>query len=345
MDEIRGVWMTNVDISPVLTSKQEIISAMHFLKQTGFNVVFPVVWNKGFTLFRSHVMRDTFHVDLFPQLKGRDPLAEVVEEAHRVGIKVIPWFEYGFACSPDHDGGHILNKKPQWKVRMPDGTLLRSGHLTWMNALHPEVQDFMQRLIVEMVTKYDVDGIQGDDRLPAFPKEGLQSPDIDPKLKNVKAGAKALTDFLTRLHSAVKKVGQHKHKNLVVSIAPSPYNYCYENFLQDTPAWVQQGLVDIIHPQIYREISKQYHDEVDQIRKDFPKDLNKFAPGIAFKANKVNITSTQLKDYIQTNRIKGLGGHVLFTYEGLRRNNDEMATALIQGPHAQLASLPSPFRA
>lgn len=33
MDEICGVWLSNVDISPVLTSKQKIAEAMNFLKQ------------------------------------------------------------------------------------------------------------------------------------------------------------------------------------------------------------------------------------------------------------------------------------------------------------------------
>lgn len=113
-----------------------------------------------------------------PHLGGRDPLADVVAEVHRVGIKVIPWFEYGFACSHLEDGGHILNTKPQWKVRMPNGTLLRSGGLTWMNAFNPEVQEFMHSLVVEVITNYNVDGIQGNDRLPAFLQAGLESPDI-----------------------------------------------------------------------------------------------------------------------------------------------------------------------
>lgn len=344
MEEIRGVWISNFDISPVLTSKQKIAEAMDFLKQMGFNVVFPVVWNKGYTLFRSKVMRDTFNVDIDPRL-GRDALAEVVEEAHRVGIKVIPWFEYGFACSHDKDGEHILQTKPQWRVRMPNGTLLKSGGLTWMNALNLEVQEFMHSLVVEVVNNYDVDGIQGDDRLPAFPVEGLQSLDVDPKLRNIQTGANALTDFLARLHTAVKAVGQRKKKNLVVSMAPNPFPWSRDHFLQDTQAWVQRGLVDTMHPQLYRNTLDDYQNEVEKIRQQFPKDLAKFSPGIALRANNTNLTATLISDYIQSNRKSGLRGHVVFTYEGLRSNNDEMAKALVQGPHAQLALLPSLFTA
>ena len=39
-----------------------------------------------------------------------------------------------------------------------------------MNAFHPEVQDFMLDLISEILFSYPtIDGIQGDDRLPALP--------------------------------------------------------------------------------------------------------------------------------------------------------------------------------
>lgn len=42
----------------------------------------------------------------------------------------------------------------------------------WWNGLHPEVQYFMHDLVLEVVKNYKVDGIQGDDRLPAMPSEG-----------------------------------------------------------------------------------------------------------------------------------------------------------------------------
>ena len=41
-----------------------------------------------------------------------------------------------------------------------------------MNAIHPEVQQFLLDMVQEVIRSYDVDGIQGDDRLPAMPSEG-----------------------------------------------------------------------------------------------------------------------------------------------------------------------------
>jgi uncharacterized lipoprotein YddW (UPF0748 family) len=39
----------------------------------------------------------------------------------------------------------------------------------WLNGFDPEVQNFMLSLIKEVINNYQVDGVQGDDRLPALP--------------------------------------------------------------------------------------------------------------------------------------------------------------------------------
>ena len=62
--------------------------------------------------------------------------------------------------------------RPEWAARDSTGALLKKNGFEWMNAIHPEVQDFMLALVREVAENYDVDGIQGDDRLPAMPSEG-----------------------------------------------------------------------------------------------------------------------------------------------------------------------------
>ncbi|MGH7999828.1 MAG: glycoside hydrolase family 10 protein, partial [Brasilonema sp.] len=147
--EIRGVRLTTTD-SKVFHSRQNIAEAMDFLAETGFNVVFPVVWNKGATMYPSQLMRQTFDIEINPQFVGRDPLAEVVTEARRVGLKVIPWFEYGFASSYNLNGGTLLAKKPEWAARDREGNLLKKNGFEWLNALNPEVQSFMLNLVLEV---------------------------------------------------------------------------------------------------------------------------------------------------------------------------------------------------
>jgi uncharacterized lipoprotein YddW (UPF0748 family) len=88
MSEIRGVWIANRPHSQVLESRQHIIEALDFLSSYGFNLIFPVVWNRGYTLYPSQVMGqyNLPIIDPFYQQQQRDPLAEIIAEAQQRNI-------------------------------------------------------------------------------------------------------------------------------------------------------------------------------------------------------------------------------------------------------------------
>ncbi|BAY34259.1 hypothetical protein NIES2107_61640 [Nostoc carneum NIES-2107] len=351
--ETRGVWLTNTD-SKVLKSQQRIAEVMDFLAETGFNVVFPVVWNKGVTLYRSQTMQQTFGVEIDPSFAGRDPLAEVVAEARRVGLKVIPWFEYGFASSYNLNGGMLLQTKPEWAARDRDGKLLKKNGFEWMNALDPQVQEFLLSLVREVVQNYDVDGIQGDDRFPALPCEGgydegtiaryrqqfNQNPPQNPKDSQwLKWRADILTEFLARLYQEVKSV----NPNLIVSMSPNIYDWGFKEYLQDSVTWLNRGIVDMIHPQIYRRDFQIYKCIVNKLITEQFTDatLPKLAPGVLMKLGTYCITPEHLLKVINCNRKRGINGEVFFFYEGLRENNNALGQLLRNGPYAQPASFPT----
>jgi uncharacterized lipoprotein YddW (UPF0748 family) len=356
MEEIRGVWIANHPHSQVLTSQDNINDAIAFLAATGFNTIFPVVWNRGYTLFPSQVMKNYGFPDCDPfyQQQQRDPLREIIAAAHKNNIKVIPWLEYGFAASHLLSGGHILQQKPHWKAIDKLGETVRHGSLTWMNALNSEVQQFMLKLVLEIIEQYDVDGIQGCDRFPALPiaagydretiatyqTEFDKPPPSNPKQKQwIQWRADILTKFLKHLYQQVKAV----NPQLIVSLSPAVYPFSLDNLLQDSKAWIEQGLVDIIHPQIYRSSFFSYRAEVKKIIQLFPPDsLTKFVPGIALTANGKDITPKDLIKYIQLNRQHNFRGQILFHYEGLRRDHDAVAIALCNFcDYNRVATLPS----
>ncbi len=118
-----------------------------------------------------------FGVAIDPKLGDRDPLEELIEAAHAVGIKVFAWFEFGFSCSyQKRDGGHLLIEKPAWAAIDREGQLVSRNGFQWMNAFDPDVQDFLIAMLKEAVERYDLDGVQGDDRLPALPNTGGYDP-------------------------------------------------------------------------------------------------------------------------------------------------------------------------
>ena len=342
MSEIRGVWIANCPHSQVLESRNNIAEAIAFLQSYGFNYIFPVVWTRGYTLYPSQVMNQYQlpAIDPFYDQQQRDPLAEIIEIAHGHDIKVIPWLEYGFAASHLLSGGHILKQYPHWQAVAQDGSKVRHGGLTWMNGFHHQVQQFMLQIVAEIMTNYDVDGIQGCDRLPALPTSAGYDADTVARYqaefkqyppKNIhnrqwiQWRADLLTKFLHQLHQQVKVL----KPNALLSLSPAVYPFCLQNLLQDSLAWVNQGLVDIIHPQIYRANYFSYHQEVKKIIKTFkPDSLTKFAPGIALTANGKDLTAKDLIKYIKTNRDRSFKGQVLFHYEGLRKHHDHLAIAL-----------------
>ncbi len=367
--EIRGVWLTNVD-SDVLTSRARIVGALDSLAARGVNTVFPVVWNKGWTLHPSEVMARTFGPDARQDTayvrRGReagtapfDPLAAVVEEGHRRGMVVIPWFEFGFATSYQANGGHILAAKPHWAARDRTGGLLTKNGFEWMNAFHPEVQAFMLDLVAEVVRRYDVDGIQGDDRLPALPAQGDYSattrdlyarahggaalPDdpLDPAFVAWKA--RLLTDFGGRLYRTVKDADPCA----IVSLSPSVWPWSRDEYLQDWPAWIRANQVDWLHPQNYRYEYPRYVTTLDEIvaawrdaggdRPD-PRPGHagqtssrarvRLAPGVLLKAGPRYNGPAYAVDAARLHRRLGLDGEVWFFYEGLFGRNRFAADSL-----------------
>ncbi|TAH25938.1 MAG: hypothetical protein EAZ09_01350 [Oscillatoriales cyanobacterium] len=343
---MRGVWIPSTDCK-VLTSKQRIAAAMDFLADTGFNTVFPVVWNRGFTAYPSQIMREQFGVEIDSRYEGRDPLAELIVEANRVGLKVIPWFEYGFVSSYNLNGGHLLAKKPEWAARDRTGNLLKKNNFEWMNSLDSEVQDFLLSLILEVAKNYPVLGVQGDDRI-ALPCEGgydaktvenyrqqcgREAPANPREQHWLQWRAEIITEFVARLYRELKAI----NPDLLLSMSPSPYEWGLVEYLQDSQAWIDRKLVDMIHPQFYRRDFNSYQQLVDRLvgQQLNSEQLQCVSPGIllANRGSSYSISPELLLQVLDYNRSCGIHGEVLFFYEALRDNNDALAIILKNGQY------------
>ena len=350
MKKIRGVWLTTA-ASNVLDSKANIVEAMKLLADTGFNTVFPVVWNNGYTLYPSAVLKKNFGIEILPAFTGRDILAEVIEAATPLGLEVIPWFEYGFAAAYKQNGGHIIAKKPEWEGKDKNQQRLIKNDIVWMNSLDPEVQNFLLNLFLEVAKNYQIAGVQGDDRLPAMPSEGGydnntkvlyrnqfgEDPPLDFKNRPwLEWRANILNDFLAKLYREVKKI----NPNLIVSMSPSSYPFGFNEYLQDVPTWINRQIVDLIHPQLYTQGLDAYKGFVDNVVDRFQqKNLSKISPGILISSGNYQITPDTLWESIRHNRRSGIRGEILFFFEGLKANNQALANLLKSKNYANLVYL------
>ncbi len=362
--ELRGVWITNVN-SSVLSSDASIKTAVDYLASIGVNVIFPVMWNGGNTLYPSAVMNNLFGKSIAPAMAGRDPLQRLIIEAHRNGIEVIPWLEYGFASSYVYSGNvssdAILNKYPAWASKTNTGAYCIDGDgstgFVWMSGINPDVQNFMISIVTEILDNYDVDGIQGDDRLPALPVEGGYDSVTVAMYKAEHSGtaptynyqeadwkrwrADKLTAFLGRLRDSVKVRGT----NLILSSAPSPYYWGYDDHLQDSKTWVSNGLVDNFIPQIYPDPPARsfatYQYILQKTLTDIPTDKRSIMyPGVLAEVGSYVIPSSQLVNCVLENRNNGLNGETYFFYEGIANTNKNNGDTLRSTVYAQDAALP-----
>lgn len=332
---VRGVWLTNVD-SDVLTSREKIEEAVNFLSDLGFNTIAVVTWNKALTLYRSEVMKKMFGIEIDPLYGNRDPLQELIEIAHSKNMKVIAWFEFGFSSSYNADGGPILQAFPHWKSQDNTGKLVKKNGFEWMNGFHPEVQDFMLSLIAEVVQNYEVDGIQGDDRLPAMPVEagydeytkelfkkqhnGMEPPTDFRDSAWVQWRADRMTDFMERIYTTVKGI----KKDMLISMAPSIFPWARDEYLQDWPTWIAKGYVEQIVPQLYRYKFDDYKKLLDEIiSSQIPnEEIQKFIPGILLKVGSYYADEQMIREIIALNRKYGITSEYYFFYEGLKKYPD-----------------------
>lgn len=329
----KGVWLTDV-ASEVLDSKEGIQEVVQRCKSYGIDQIYVVVWNRGYTLYPSEIMQKEFGNKVVPRFADRDMLQELIDEAHSEGLKVHAWFEFGFSSSyQEEDGGHILRTKPEWKAIDNEGKLVSKNGFQWMNAFDPEVQSFILSLISEVVENYDVDGIQGDDRLPANPSTAGYDPmtiawfqkehDGASPPKNYKDSlwvdwrAKKLNLFVKEIYETVKSI----KPSIAVTMAPSIFPWSKEEYLQDWPTWVKNGWVDEIIPQVYRYNIKAYSSTLDA-NLDFMPTVKRtnLIPGVLLKVGDYSPSKRFLKKMVKANRKRGLQSEVFFFYEGLKEH-------------------------
>lgn len=330
---VKGIWITNV-ASDALISETNIQQAVANCKRNGLNSIFVVVWNRGLTMYPSKLLEKYIGIKQDTIYKGFDPIKCIVKEGHKAGLKVFAWFEFGFSYAYKDSNSIWLKKYPDWAGRRTDGSLLVKNGFYWWNSLNPSPQKFMRELVLEVIRQYPVDGIQGDDRLPAMPVEGgydnytLRSyasmhhgerPPVDPRDSSfLQWKADQVSIFGNKLYQAVKE----QRPSCLVTWAPGPYPWSKQEYLQDWMQWLKGGYADLIIPQLYRYNIEGYERVMKELNARIPASLRyKIFPGMLTSLGDDGYQSSRefTDQMIQLNRKYGFKGEVLFYYETLNR--------------------------
>jgi len=273
--ELRGVWVSDVD-SEVMHSRANMAALAEQAADLHLNALYPVVWSQGETFYPSDVMAKHGA----PRISNRyglgtgdrDPAADWVALGDRHGLDIVPWFEWGLKVPADSP---LAQRHPEWLSRDDSGrsTFDQDGTTTtYLNFVHPDVQQFYEDLAVEFVTRYHVPTIQFDDHLSLKNTFGYDDHTLARYREETGNAARPaptdadwlawraakLTDFVARLSRAIKAA----RPGVELSVSPNPYPRSYKNYVQDWPAWVEQGLVDEVVVQVYRDTMKGFAGEL-----------------------------------------------------------------------------------
>jgi uncharacterized lipoprotein YddW (UPF0748 family) len=365
--ELRGVWLTNID-SDVLFSKDRLNKGIKQLAKLNFNTVYPTVWSGGYTLYPSQVaLQATGETHrLYPDRQetgrrdskeaaqsDRDMLEELITVARDQNLHVVPWFEFGFMAPAN---SALVKRHPDWITQRRDGTkvvMKETKHpRVWLNPFHPEVQKLLIDLVSEVVTRYDVDGIQFDDHF------GLPAPwGYDPYTVNlyrkehkwkrpsriatnpewVRWRASKLTAFMGQLHQAVKA----KNPKAIVSLSPNPARFAYKWFMQDWVTWEKRGYIDELVLQVYRTdrkgfLSELQRPEITRAKRRIPVSIGVLS-GLRTQHVSINWIQKQVK-WIRSHKFAGVS---FFFYETLLTSKTE---SLAQRSTALQRLFPSPIK-
>jgi uncharacterized lipoprotein YddW (UPF0748 family) len=260
-----GVWLTNSP-SPLYYEARRIDQAVADLAQVGFNTLYPNVWSRGTTFHRSRFA--PMEPALASSNPSLDPICRLTTAAHRRGLQVIPWFEYGLMEPAD---AAVVLENPDWVLQRLDGSAVMEMHgkpMVWLNPAHPGVRKRFLGLIGEIVQRCRVDGIQLDDHF-AWPVElgydpytrelhrtetGREPPDDHTERGWMRWRRHKLTDLLRELRASLQPsngstVSATDRK--VISLSPGPFRHAYNKWLQDWEIWALGELIDDLVVQNY----------------------------------------------------------------------------------------------
>ena len=266
-----GVWLTNSP-SNLYYDRRELIRAMDELKDAGFNAIYPNVWSRGTTFHRSRFAP----VEPALQQAGLelDPICTLSKQARKRGMKVIPWFEYGLMEPAD---AAVVKQHPEWVLARADGNPVMTMHgkqMVWLNPAHPEVRERFIGLVVEVMKRCRMDGLQLDDHF-AWPVElgydpytaalyenqtGTPPPKDHTNRYWMTWRRRQLTGLLRELRQRLEEESLPKR----ISLSPGPFRFAYNNWLQDWELWSVGELIDDLVVQNYAYSLKGFAKDLNQ---------------------------------------------------------------------------------
>lgn len=364
--EIRAIWLDRGSIIEA-RSEQGLAKIFDRLAQAGINTVFFETINAGYTIYPSQVAPEQN-----PLTRGWDPLASAVKLAHERGMELHAWvwtFAIGnqihnsILSQPPNYLGPILTAHPDWANYDNRGNIIPIGQTKpFLDPANPEVRQYLLKLFDEIVTRYNVDGLQLDYiRYPfqdpnagriygygrAARQQFQQQTGVDPLRISPRDRAQwqRWTEFrTTQINSFVAEVSQmlrQRRANLILSVAVFgfPEQERIQKLQQNWEVWARRGDVDLIVPMAYASDTNRFQQLVQPWLTNTNLGASLISPGIHL----LSLQEVGTLDQIQLVRDLPSGGYSLFAMEHFG-NGLQTILSRTQGTRQPTTKAPIPFR-
>ena len=266
-----GVWLTNSP-SRLYYDRAEMSRALNELQAAGFNAIYPNVWSRGTTFHRSQFA--PVEPALIKAGIELDPICTLAKEARQRGMKIIPWFEYGLMEPAE---AAVVQNNPEWVLAKADGSRSMTMHgkqMSWLNPAHPQVRERFIGLVLEVMQRCRVNGLQLDDHF-AWPVEfGYDA--YTSALYEQDTGAPPPKDHTNRywmtwrrrqLTGLLRELRQRLNQESLpqrISLSPGPFRFAYNHWLQDWELWAVGELIDDLVVQNYAYSLQGFAKDLNQ---------------------------------------------------------------------------------
>ena len=280
--EIRAAWLTTLggmdwprnkagNPSGIRRQQKELCDILDRLKAARFNTVLLQTRLRGDLIYPSTI--ETF-AEAMTGYTGRDPgydpLAFAVEECHKRGLELHAWIvtiPAGNTRQVKLLGRNSVVQKNRSICKLYKGNW-------YLDPGNPETQEYLSRIIKEIASRYDIDGIHFD--YIRYPEQADNFPDKDTyrkygKGKELKQWRRDnITQIVRRLYTDIKAVkpwvkvssspiGKYRDTNRYPSRGWNAYHVVY----QDAQEWLKEGIHDALFPMMYFQGNNFYPFALD----------------------------------------------------------------------------------
>ncbi len=360
-DEIRGLFIASVGninfpSRPNLSETQlkaELDQIVANAVRAGLNAIYLQVRPTGDALYDSSVFPTSRYL---VKEEGAplvfDPLAYFASVCRQANVSPYVWLNPYRVINTqfaDKEAALAALAESNPARQHPDWCVFYGGKLFYDPAL-PEVRDLIVSGVGEILDRYDVDGVIYDDYFYPYPVSGEEFDD-DASYYQYGNGAarddwrrENVNELIRRTHERVKAAGEDK------TFIVSPFGIwrnssadprgsktrgldSYASLYCDALAWIREGSVDVLAPQLYWERGYEIADFAELTRwwsAQADGTTVKIAPALAiYRVESFKLGAEEIIQQIQFSRAyKNNCGFLLYGYPQLAQDTGGLATKL-----------------